>query len=133
MTANDPAAPLSPVPAALLTLLQRRLRARAAELQAEVDEHRGHLVEPAAQTSNAFIAGSEGAVADADDERELTLWQRALRELAEVRQALARIDAGSYGRCTRCGDAIALARLDARPEAALCLPCQARAEGARRA
>ena len=44
-------------------------------------------------------------------------------EIASVRRALARIDDGSYGKCVRCGEGIAPARLEARPEAALCISC----------
>jgi RNA polymerase-binding protein DksA len=45
------------------------------------------------------------------------------REIASVKRALARIDDGSYGDCVRCGESIAPARLEARPEAALCINC----------
>jgi DnaK suppressor protein len=46
--------------------------------------------------------------------------------VAEIDQALERIDAGTYGRCTSCGLAIPAERLDAVPSAALCVPCSAR-------
>jgi RNA polymerase-binding transcription factor DksA len=45
------------------------------------------------------------------------------REIASVRRALARIEDGSYGICVRCGNQVGDARLDARPEAALCIDC----------
>lgn len=45
------------------------------------------------------------------------------RELASVGRALLRIDHGVYGQCVRCGDTIDLRRLEARPEAALCIGC----------
>lgn len=50
------------------------------------------------------------------------------REIASVKRALARIDDGSYGECVRCGGDIAPARLEARPEAALCIDCAREAE-----
>lgn len=50
------------------------------------------------------------------------------REIASVKRALARIDDGSYGQCVRCGEDIAPARLEARPEAALCMNCARAAE-----
>jgi RNA polymerase-binding protein DksA len=50
------------------------------------------------------------------------------REIASVKRALARIDDGSYGTCVRCGEEIAPARLEARPEAALCITCARAAE-----
>lgn len=55
-----------------------------------------------------------------------------LVQLAIIKQALARMDDGSYGLCDNCGEAIGLSRLDARPEARLCIDCQTRLEKARR-
>ena len=45
------------------------------------------------------------------------------REIASVTRALTRIENGTYGQCVRCGDEIAAKRLEARPEAALCIKC----------
>ena len=45
------------------------------------------------------------------------------REIASVMRALTRIENGAYGKCVRCGDEIAAKRLEARPEAALCIEC----------
>jgi RNA polymerase-binding transcription factor DksA len=45
------------------------------------------------------------------------------RDLAEVDAALARVEAGTYGRCERCGVPISPARLDARPTARRCITC----------
>ena len=50
--------------------------------------------------------------------------QQASTQLRKVEQALQRIDAGDYGACLECGEAIALARLEAQPEAELCIGCQ---------
>ena len=43
--------------------------------------------------------------------------------LKEIEDALAKIDAGTYGRCESCGGEIAEARLDAMPAARLCISC----------
>jgi RNA polymerase-binding protein DksA len=48
--------------------------------------------------------------------------------LSQIEEALAKIDAGTYGTCDRCGQAIAPARLDALPYATLCVSCQDRVE-----
>ncbi|WP_409328552.1 TraR/DksA family transcriptional regulator [Trujillonella humicola] len=48
------------------------------------------------------------------------------RTIEEIDAALARIDAGSYGSCERCGTAIPEERLELRPFAATCVACQAR-------
>ncbi len=49
----------------------------------------------------------------------------ALRSnLRDVDRALAKIDAGTYGTCERCGAPIAAERLDALPWAMLCIRCK---------
>jgi DnaK suppressor protein len=108
--------------------LREQLSALAARLSADVQTHREQLIEPAAATGNTFIAGAEGAAADADDEREVALLRRAQLELDDVNAALQRLDSGRFGDCERCGEAIALARLQALPQARLCLACQSAAE-----
>jgi DnaK suppressor protein len=48
--------------------------------------------------------------------------------LRSLRHALAKFDDGSYGECEECGNPIGFSRLQARPEARLCIACQTRAE-----
>src|SRR3954447_18080346 len=48
-----------------------------------------------------------------------------------VREAMARLDAGTYGRCVDCGNEMPAERLEARPEAARCVDCQQLRESAR--
>lgn len=43
--------------------------------------------------------------------------------LARTERALAKLDEGTYGRCDACGRPIEPARLEARPDSALCLAC----------
>jgi len=47
----------------------------------------------------------------------------SLSELEDIRAALARLDAGTYGVCTECGDPIDAKRLEALPYAATCIEC----------
>src|ERR1700682_1320360 len=46
--------------------------------------------------------------------------------VADIDQALERIDTGTYGRCVACGELIPAERLQAVPWAALCVPCSAK-------
>jgi len=46
--------------------------------------------------------------------------------LAEVEHALYKFDQGTYGLCDVCGQPIEPARLEALPQASLCLSCKAR-------
>ncbi|MDB5936397.1 MAG: TraR/DksA family transcriptional regulator [Massilia sp.] len=45
-----------------------------------------------------------------------------------LKRALAKFDDDSYGECEECGNPIGFSRLQARPEARLCITCQTRAE-----
>jgi DnaK suppressor protein len=45
------------------------------------------------------------------------------RELADIDEALARIDEGRYGTCIACGGPLGLQRIRAIPEARYCLTC----------
>lgn len=44
-------------------------------------------------------------------------------EIHQLQEAIAHIDAGTYGLCTRCGKSIAPARLAALPYAGTCITC----------
>jgi DnaK suppressor protein len=46
--------------------------------------------------------------------------------VAEIDQALVRLDEETYGRCVACGEPIPEERLQAVPWAALCVPCSAK-------
>jgi RNA polymerase-binding protein DksA len=53
---------------------------------------------------------------------------RALRSnLHDVDLAIAKIDAGTYGACERCGNPIGAERLEAIPWALLCIDCKRKA------
>jgi DnaK suppressor protein len=56
----------------------------------------------------------------------------AKQQLAEVLDALHRIDAGSYGTCADCGKPVPEGRLEAKPEAARCVACQGKRDRMRR-
>jgi len=60
--------------------------------------------------------------------REATIRARsnALEAARELGLALARLDAGSYGRCEACGDPIGPARLEALPLTLHCIRCASR-------
>lgn len=48
----------------------------------------------------------------------------ALAALHEVRDALARMDDGTYGVCRGCQAPLELERLEILPQVAICMPCQ---------
>ena len=70
----------------------------------------------------------EGDTLNIERERDLVLSASARAAVDEVDRALARMDAGIYGICERCGKKISVARLEALPYAALCIDCKSREE-----
>lgn len=59
-------------------------------------------------------------------EKRLAFEKRLREQLAEVEHALAKFDQGTYGICDICGQPIDRARLEALPQANLCLSCKAK-------
>ena len=51
------------------------------------------------------------------------LRERETVRLAQIREAMARLDAGTYGACTACGGEVAFERLLVFPESATCAAC----------
>jgi len=110
---------------------KRDLQAYRRRLQAELAELHGQCAD-LEESTEASLADASGEVgfdeefADAgsftfDRERDLSLVGNARDLIDKVEQALARIDAGRFGRCEACGGAIEAERLDALPYATLCL------------
>ena len=69
--------------------------------------------------------GSQAAAATQvfEQQRDLALRDHERAQLAQVDAAIAALEAGTYGTCRSCGNAIAPARLEAIPWAALCIEC----------
>lgn len=106
---TDAASPTDPRAA----LLAERDRLRA-ELAVEIE------------SPGQMTYGSQAAAATHvfEQQRDLALRERNEQHLAEVVAALERLDAGTYGTCTRCGRLVAQERLEAIPWAAHCIDCQ---------
>jgi len=65
----------------------------------------------------------EGATIAWERQHVVALLDQAREQLAAIDEALARLDAGGYGRCEVCGQPIAPERLAARPTATRCVAC----------
>ena len=107
-----------------------------AALQAEVESLRADVAKAARD-----IAGSlNGSVRDGGDDEadagtkaferdhEPALPQNARDLLDQGERALGRIDVGTYGVCESCGQQVGKARLQAFPQATLCVACKQRQE-----
>ncbi|MBU3995453.1 MAG: TraR/DksA family transcriptional regulator [Actinobacteria bacterium] len=65
----------------------------------------------------------EGVTLSSEWSRLSGISEIALARLSQIEAAFERWQAGTYGICERCGQAIPLGRLDARPFATMCVPC----------
>jgi DnaK suppressor protein len=93
------------------------LTAKVAELR-HLDRHRdGITVERSADELDEIQAASERALAVCDLNREF-------HQLRDVREALLRIQEGSFGACLNCERDIHPKRLAAVPWAQFCITCQ---------
>lgn len=75
---------------------------------------------------------AEAAQLDLTNNLSIRLQERDHTLLIQIENALAKIEAGTYGECESCGDEIGEKRLQARPFACLCISCMEEQEGAGR-
>jgi DnaK suppressor protein len=93
-------------------------------------EERRRLLEDTSRSAEATDEdGTEGHTAGAssetlDREVSLSLEDNAEHLLAAIDSALARVEAGTYGNCDRCGEVIGRERLEALPWATKCIECK---------
>ena len=96
-------------------------------LEQERDELRRQLTElgfgdgAAGLTYDSNFADSSQVTAERGEAE--TLATKLRETLEEVEQALDKFEAGTYGTCDNCGNAIAPARLEAKPAARFCIDC----------
>jgi len=94
---------------------QARLEAVIAQIEAEGGTNLGYGNHMADDASEAY-----------EQAKDLALRQNSEKLLAQVNEALARFERGTYGICQQCRQEIDPARLEALPYANLCLRCQQR-------
>ncbi|MCD0450836.1 TraR/DksA C4-type zinc finger protein [Actinocorallia sp. API 0066] len=111
-----------------LAAVRTRLSVEIEELAAEI---KAALNQAAEHGDSGEGAGDDQADAGAktyEREHELALTNNSRDLLEQNERAIARIDAGTYGVCDNCGQAIGKARLQAFPRATLCVTCKQREE-----
>ena len=108
------------------TELYKLLEEEKLRLNQELD----HLKAQMQSSSNGregspFGKREEGATEAFEWEKSLALEKKLNDALSEIDHALAKYEAGTYGICDACGAKIELARLEALPQASMCLSCKA--------
>ncbi|OUS29514.1 hypothetical protein A9Q98_06235 [Thalassotalea sp. 42_200_T64] len=97
--------------------LKTEFTKRIIALQTRVDSIHGDFAEGRAAD------WSEQAGERENDEVLNALESEAKIEIQQLSNAITRIDNGSYGQCSSCGEDIAIARLKVQPAATKCIEC----------
>ena len=75
-----------------------------------------------------FPDPTDRAAMEADRNFMLRIRDRERKLIVKIREALARIENGSYGICEACGEDISVQRLKARPVTTQCIECKTKEE-----
>ena len=107
-------------------LLRSRLENEQKRLISELEQLKAS-VRPANERreGSPFGKREEEATETLELETRLALEKSVRDQLAEIEHALSKIENGTYGLCDICGQPIDPARLEALPQANLCLSCKA--------
>ncbi len=106
------------------------LRSRLENEQQHLNEQLEQLkasIRPAEERreGSPFGKREEEATESLELEKRLALEKRVREQLADVEYALHKFEEGTYGLCDSCGQPIDPARLEALPQAKLCMSCKA--------
>jgi DnaK suppressor protein len=111
------------------TLDTQEARERLEASLADLDRSIATLTPRTGDSDHHGTPGDADAGLDlADNARAAALLEVATEQRRHVVEALRRIEDGSYGSCVICGEPLPEGRLEARPEAARCMACQAKVE-----
>jgi DnaK suppressor protein len=99
-------------------------RARLADLVAEIEREGHEALSEASGENNYRDHMADQGSATFERELDMTLDDNVRAALTDVEKALARMEAGTYGTCERCGEEISPSRLEAIPTASLCIKCK---------
>lgn len=134
-TAKSPtrvAARRSVVPQKSLERLKARLEEERATYVRQAEELAAEAEALAADREPGDIQfddeSGEGDTINVERERDLALSASARAAVEQIDAALERIRHHTYGICERCEKRIPVARLEAVPQAALCIECKSRQE-----
>ena len=109
-----------------LASLREELVRQRDELRREIEEH-GADPETDEVTFEADAGFSDRSHSTEERSRVIAVVRALRSNLHDVDLAIAKIDAGTYGTCERCGNPIGTERLEAIPWALLCIDCKRKA------
>jgi len=90
---------------------------QASETVDSMSDHKENLPDP-----------SDRATLESDRNFTLRIRDRERKLIGKIKDALERIESGTYGICEECGEEISEKRLQARPVTTLCIDCKKKQE-----
>ena len=108
------------------SLLRSRLENEQKRLSEQLNQLEASIRPAEEREGSPFGKREEGAAETLELEERLALEKRVRDQLAEVEHALHNFEEGTYGLCESCGQPIDPERLEALPQAKLCMSCKAR-------
>ena len=108
-------------------------RTLAAQLEDLVRKERQTVEELLGSDSTKAPDSIDQAANDAGISFRLRIRNREKRLMGKIREALERIEEGTFGICAHCGEEIAIKRLEARPVTTFCIACKSNMETRERA
>ena len=112
-------------------IARKRLEEMLDGLDRSIAVLKGESPDPGEGLAYPLDPADAGANLSETDRTEAIL-ESAQRQRTKVQAALRRIDEGVYGLCVDCGKPVPEGRLEARPDAARCVACQAKHDRLRR-
>jgi len=107
--------------------LYLNLKQEQSRLRHELEQLRGEMKSAGeGREGSPFGKREEEATEAFELEKSLALEKRLGSALVDVEHAISKYEAGTYGTCDLCGKAIEPARLEALPQASMCVECKAR-------
>ncbi|RJR41364.1 MAG: RNA polymerase-binding protein DksA [Deltaproteobacteria bacterium] len=104
------------------------LHQRLADLLGEADKTRTDMTGAA----SPFPDPTDRAALETDRNFTLRIRDRERKLITKIREAIERLEAGTYGYCEICGGEISEKRLIARPVTTMCIACKSRQEALER-
>ena len=106
--------------------LYERLKEDQTQLSEELEQIRAKLRPSSGRREGSPFGKREEEADEAFElEKGLALEKRLADALTEIEHTMKKYESGTYGVCDLCGQLIAPARLEALPQANLCLDCKA--------
>jgi DnaK suppressor protein len=111
--------------------IRARLEAEKKRLQNELTQLKSTGTMEDRREGSPFWKKEEEATETIEMEKRMALENRLNTLMAEVERAIQKFETGSYGICDSCGATIDPARMEALPQAILCVNCRQKAKYAK--